>query len=54
MSLLDSLTMPVFETDVSSCLSSPWEQVGSGTDTRPEAYKLKEPEPPKKEGEAKK
>ncbi|KAL7005029.1 putative NADH-ubiquinone oxidoreductase 30.4 kDa subunit, mitochondrial [Cystobasidiomycetes sp. EMM_F5] len=28
---------------------SPWEQNGEGVDTRPEAYRLKAPEPPKKE-----
>lgn len=28
---------------------SPWEQVGSGEDVRPEAYKIKAPEPPKEE-----
>ncbi|KAK9894201.1 hypothetical protein P389DRAFT_146673 [Cystobasidium minutum MCA 4210] len=33
---------------------SPWEMTGPGVETRPEAYKLKAPEPPKKEGEQKK
>lgn len=28
---------------------SPWEQTGEGVSTRPEAFKLKQPEPPKKE-----
>lgn len=29
--------------------TSPWEMVGDGVDKRPEAYRLKEPEPPKEE-----
>lgn len=35
-------------------VASPWEMTGPGIETRPEAYKLKQPEPAKKEGEQKK
>ena len=35
-------------------VASPWEMTGPGIETRPEAFKLKQPEPAKKEGEQKK
>lgn len=33
--------------------ASPWEQIGQGQDARPAAFRLREPEPPKKEEQKK-
>ena len=34
-------------------VASPWEQIGQGVDARPEAFRIREPEPPKKEEQKK-